>query len=161
MHRAARTHPQRGIVANDPQSLFAVCSCHRFTYHLSHLHTKMVTNFPFRIICSHLSDPSNREAFESAHSVVLGIFTTHAQTVRECKVNANWIHGPEDGGSSKRRSFFEILVPFYAGCLIDVSCVYSFLFLPDLLCRCFGNVELSIRAAQYTSAQTCILRFST
>lgn len=67
------------------------------------------------LIFRHLFDPSHRETFESAHSVVLGIFAAHAQKVAEAKntgASQTNVNGP---------SFVESLVPFYVGCLIEVS----------------------------------------
>ncbi|OJA18468.1 hypothetical protein AZE42_04976 [Rhizopogon vesiculosus] len=56
----------------------------------------------------HLSDASHRESFESAHSVVLAIFASHAQKVSESTIQ-------RDGGFTRK------IVPFYANCLIDNS----------------------------------------
>ena len=65
----------------------------------------------------YLSDPPHRETFESAHSVVLGIFAAHAQKVSEAgNSNTKLLSG----------GFVESLVPFYAGCLIEVlACFFS------------------------------------
>ncbi|KAG1749199.1 hypothetical protein EDB19DRAFT_1681290 [Suillus lakei] len=56
----------------------------------------------------HLSDASHRETFESAHSVVLAIFASHAQKASEST--------SQQGGGFTRQ-----IVPFYANCLIDNS----------------------------------------
>ncbi|KAG1733052.1 uncharacterized protein EDB91DRAFT_1150240 [Suillus paluster] len=56
----------------------------------------------------HLSDASHRETFESAHSVVLAIFASHAQKTREST-------------SQQGSGFTKKIVPFYANCLIDNS----------------------------------------
>lgn len=58
----------------------------------------------------YLSDPTHRETFESAHSVVLGMFAAHAQKVGEGELLL------DDEGVS----FAHTLVPFYAKCLIEV-----------------------------------------
>ena len=60
--------------------------------------------------CRYLSDPTHRETFESAHSVVLGMFVAHAQKVGEGELLL------DDEGVS----FVHTLVPFYAKCLIEV-----------------------------------------
>lgn len=57
---------------------------------------------------SHLSDASHREIFESAHSVVLAIFASHAQKASEST-------------SQQESDFTKKIVPFYANCLIDNS----------------------------------------
>ncbi|KAG2113665.1 hypothetical protein BD769DRAFT_1490433 [Suillus cothurnatus] len=56
----------------------------------------------------HLSDTSHRETFESAHSVILAIFASHAQKASEST-------------SQQRGGFTRKIVPFYANCLIDNS----------------------------------------
>lgn len=71
----------------------------------------------------YLSDPSHRETFESAHSVVLGIFAAHAQKVADAKLNAK--QRPSNS-ELKGTTFVESLVPFYAGCLIEVGRIQSF-----------------------------------
>jgi len=71
------------------------------------------TVFPFCL--PHLSDPSHRETYESAHSVVLAIFALHAQDV---------IDGPgavQIKDKDYERSFAERIVPFYTRCLIENS----------------------------------------
>lgn len=60
--------------------------------------------------CRHLSDPTHRETFERAHSVILGIFAAHAQKLGEGK------RLPDD----ENVTFVHTLVPFYAKCLIEV-----------------------------------------
>ncbi|KAH8104589.1 hypothetical protein BXZ70DRAFT_998607 [Cristinia sonorae] len=60
----------------------------------------------------HLSDPSHRETYESAHSVMLAIFASHAQRASEGKGTAR---------SPQEPAFAEQIVPYYVQCLIDNS----------------------------------------
>ena len=61
------------------------------------------------ILSRHLWDPSHRETYESAHSVMLAIFASHAQ--KASKRSAS----PEPGAA-----FAEKAVPMYAQCLVEV-----------------------------------------
>ncbi|OBZ71175.1 hypothetical protein A0H81_08652 [Grifola frondosa] len=56
----------------------------------------------------HLSDSSHRETYESAHSVMLAIFASHARRM-----------GERDERASAAPAFAEQIVPFYTQCLID------------------------------------------
>lgn len=67
-----------------------------------------IQEFVFTACLPHLSDASHHETFESAHSVVLATFASHAQKAREST--------SQQGGSFTRN-----IVPFYANCLIDNS----------------------------------------
>lgn len=58
----------------------------------------------------HLWDPSYRETYESAHSVMLAVFAAHA------KGNAT----PQTGSADPHPRFVERLVPMYAQCLVEV-----------------------------------------
>ena len=98
----------------------------------------------------HLSDPSHRETYESAHSVVLAIFSAHAQKQRRepsslASTASAWKIGffgkgygrtartgqePLDASgegrvdsqeSSISEDFAKRMVPFYAQCLIEVE----------------------------------------
>jgi len=100
---------------------------------------------------SHLSDPTHRETYESAHSVVLSIFASYAQRQQQC-LSGNRITrrnqtlsnkskhkqqnlatklysaviGPEasiqsEDESSLSATFIQRMIPFYSSCLIDVS----------------------------------------
>ena len=60
----------------------------------------------------HLFDPSHRETYESAHSVMLSIFASHARGAGESVVGL--------GGES----FAEQITPFYTRCLVEVRPVY-------------------------------------
>ena len=60
-------------------------------------------------VCRHLDDPSHRETYESAHSVVLAIFVAHAQ-----KTTAS---APREPG---QLPFAEEFIPAYVQCLLDV-----------------------------------------
>jgi len=92
-------------------------------------------------VSSHLFDVAHRETFESAHSVVLTIFSSHAQrlqvpaipddgcsvgdvvTMLQGKKNRDALsvgNGPQDD-----TTFVQRMVPFYADCLIKV-CRFSF-----------------------------------
>ena len=64
----------------------------------------------------HLWDPSDRETYESAHSVMLAISASHAQ-------NASSETAPP--GTSANPAFAEKLVPMYARCLVEVRRVES------------------------------------
>ncbi|KIM89224.1 hypothetical protein PILCRDRAFT_768547 [Piloderma croceum F 1598] len=72
----------------------------------------------FQTCFPYLYDPSHRETFESAHSIILGIFAAHAQKAADVKLNAK--QRPSNS-ELKGTSFVESLVPFYAGCLIENS----------------------------------------
>ncbi|KAF7985593.1 hypothetical protein HWV62_3889 [Athelia sp. TMB] len=63
----------------------------------------------FETCFPHLNDPSHRETYESAHSVVLAMFAAHAQ--RRNILNGD---GAEDWPFMTRST------PFYAKCLIEV-----------------------------------------
>ncbi|KAF9010153.1 hypothetical protein BDQ17DRAFT_1299826 [Cyathus striatus] len=70
----------------------------------------------------HLFDPSHRETFESAHSVVLTIFASHAQKIQQqqkCEDVATAV----DKASRPILSanFVKHLIPFYAQCLVENS----------------------------------------
>lgn len=80
----------------------------------------------------YLTDPSHRETFESAHSVVLAIFASHAQQqshhqqkrvmnrlVIEPKIQAH--AQVTDRRSNSPTGFILRMIPFYAQCLIEVS----------------------------------------
>ncbi|TFK68447.1 hypothetical protein BDN72DRAFT_681562 [Pluteus cervinus] len=77
-----------------------------------------IENFVFPICYPHLTDPSHRETFESAHSVILSIFSAHARGA----------HAPQAGVSSSKDEpshgtamFIQRLVPSYSRCLIENS----------------------------------------
>lgn len=61
---------------------------------------------------SYLFDATNREVFESAHSVMLAIFTDHAHTLDAHVILDHALD---------RSSFVPKLIPFYVSCLIEVS----------------------------------------
>jgi hypothetical protein len=70
---------------------------------------------------SHLSDPSHRETFESAHSVMLAILAAHTQKAGQPSPSFS-----QTTENDKRpQAFAEQAVPFYTQCLIDV-CPHSF-----------------------------------
>lgn len=54
-----------------------------------------------------MSDPSHRETYESAHSVVLAIFASHAQTTSSYT-------------DDKQATFIQQIIPSYLKCLLDV-----------------------------------------
>lgn len=61
----------------------------------------------------HLNDAGHRETFESAHSVMLAVFASHAQKSGVVR---------QDGALLQHRfAFAEQYVPSYVQCLIDVS----------------------------------------
>jgi hypothetical protein len=62
------------------------------------------------MILRFLAEPSPRETFESAHSVILAICASHAQQQQLPR------RPPPD-----LLSFVPRMVPFYAQCLIEVS----------------------------------------
>ncbi len=61
------------------------------------------------ISASHLWDPSNRETYESAHSVMLATFASHAQKASK-----------REQGQQPGAAFAEKIVPMYAHCLVEV-----------------------------------------
>ncbi|KAI0631994.1 hypothetical protein C8Q77DRAFT_1210348 [Trametes polyzona] len=64
----------------------------------------------FPLCLPHLWDPSYRETYESAHSVMLAIFAAHAKDTQ-----------PHTASSTARPPFAEKLVPMYAQCLVENS----------------------------------------
>ena len=80
---------------------------------------------------SHLDDPSHRETYESAHSVILAVFAAHARAQSE----STTVLGVK-GKGTLRATFVEKIVPFYVQCLLEV-CV---------IVRCI----LSLRATKNT-----------
>ena len=66
---------------------------------------------------SHLDDPSHRETYESAHSVILAVFAAHARTQSE----STTVLGVK-GKGTLRATFVEKIVPFYVQCLLEVCC---------------------------------------
>jgi hypothetical protein len=67
----------------------------------------------------HLSDPSYRETYESAHSVILAIFALHAQRVGDGSGAVQLLEH-----KNYERPFAERIVPFYTRCLIEVMQIY-------------------------------------
>lgn len=73
---------------------------------------------------SHLNDPTHRETYESAHSVMLAIFSAHAKAQKAGNVS--------DPASLKNNSgdyepaFAEQIVPAYARCLVSVRLICGF-----------------------------------
>ncbi|KAG6819776.1 hypothetical protein H0H93_008783 [Arthromyces matolae] len=86
-------------------------------------------------LCScYLSDPSHRETYESAHSVMLAIFSSHAQHSQSndhLPVNAGHLTKDSESKNSSRTSsqiasqdiasFVHRITPYYAQCLIENS----------------------------------------
>jgi hypothetical protein len=74
---------------------------------------------------SHLSDADHRETYESSHSVVLTIFSSHAQRAGEISLDNSDDATRKGNGFDKegRRplAFTEKMVPFYTNCLIEAS----------------------------------------
>lgn len=68
----------------------------------------------------HLSEVSHRETFESAHSVILAVFASHAQQQQRQSVV---VSDRVDllSAYSEDNDFIKKMVPFYARCLIEVS----------------------------------------
>lgn len=74
-----------------------------------------LTPFAFR----YLSDPSHRETYESAHSVVLSIFSSYAQQLQlDPDPRLTTTH---DDRLAESTQFVHRMVPFYAQCLLQVS----------------------------------------
>ena len=69
----------------------------------------------------YLSDTSNREIYESAHSVILAILTSHTPPAN------SEIKGVSDLKSELSDDFVMCVIPFYAQCLIEVSKFFLFL----------------------------------
>ncbi|KAF8648125.1 hypothetical protein AX16_006390 [Volvariella volvacea WC 439] len=67
----------------------------------------------FPLCYPHLWDPSHRETFESAHSVILSIFAAHAEKTSQSLA--------ERGSPTGYKTFIQKLVPFYVDCLIKNS----------------------------------------
>ncbi|KAA1479310.1 hypothetical protein DENSPDRAFT_789064 [Dentipellis sp. KUC8613] len=77
-----------------------------------------IENSVFPLCIPHLHDPSRRELYESAHSVVLAIFSAHAQK-RSILVESDYDEPFINTGQSP--GFIEKIVPFYARCLLENS----------------------------------------
>ncbi|KAG6829465.1 hypothetical protein H0H92_004427 [Tricholoma furcatifolium] len=71
----------------------------------------------------YLSDPSHRETYESAHSVVLSIFASDAQQHQSSHTPESRSPGDSDRSTLALESngFIRRMVPFYAQCLIENS----------------------------------------
>ncbi|KAJ3574471.1 hypothetical protein NP233_g1749 [Leucocoprinus birnbaumii] len=127
----------------------------------------------FDVCWPHLSDPSHRETFESAHSVILSVFASHAQRQQRCSEaqTSHPIHGkPHDENSQtdnigfiprnlESSDFVRKMVPFYAHCLLENS-ADGRLSTPQLrlafaaLVRCAGASGLNVDTA---SDETLVL----
>jgi hypothetical protein len=113
-------------------------------FHLPSRPRVWLTFFQF-IFGSYLSDPSHREIYESAHSVILSVFATQTgrdetgfldqvdSPVRNATINGN-LKSPSDSVN-----FVQRIVPFYAHCLIDVSVFRPFQTHPCRLFECRSN----------------------
>lgn len=64
----------------------------------------------------HLNDPTHRETYESAHSVMLAIFSAHAKA-QKAGVTPTI---PNASIGTKQLSFAEQIIPAYARCLVSV-----------------------------------------
>ncbi|TFK52398.1 hypothetical protein OE88DRAFT_1657649 [Heliocybe sulcata] len=71
----------------------------------------------FPLCLPHLSSPTHRETYESAHSVVLAIFSKYAQRQDRMQERPT-VKGKE---KSALPTFVERLVPFYTNCLVENS----------------------------------------
>ncbi|KAG6889886.1 hypothetical protein C0995_013861 [Termitomyces sp. Mi166 len=86
-------------------------------------------DYVWRLCTPYLSDPSHRETYESAHSVVLSIFSSHAQQLqlRPSTDSDRRLSADHDDRASISNSladptnFVHRMVPFYAQCLIQNS----------------------------------------
>ncbi|KAL4244684.1 hypothetical protein ABKN59_010246 [Abortiporus biennis] len=76
-----------------------------------------IRNHVFPMCEPHLSDPSHRETYESAHSVMLAIFSL-AQKVADGEFNTN---NATSSPTTTTTPFVEQIVPFYTRCLIENS----------------------------------------
>lgn len=61
----------------------------------------------------HLFEPAHRETYESSHSVVLAVFSLHAQRVGDGS-------GAVRIDATVERPFAEKIIPFYINCLLEV-----------------------------------------
>lgn len=75
----------------------------------------------FPLCLPHLSSPAHRETYESAHSVVLAMFSKYAQ--QQQQKGHTEAEQPSAKGKERGRepTFVERLVPFYTNCLIENS----------------------------------------
>ncbi|KAF5360391.1 hypothetical protein D9756_004582 [Leucocoprinus leucothites] len=94
-----------------------------------------IRDYVFDVCWPHLSDPSHRETFESAHSVTLSVFASRAQRQqRRSETPASPIDynksseetsHPGDSGLTPRSlvnsDFVKKMIPFYAHCLLENS----------------------------------------
>ncbi|KXN93401.1 hypothetical protein AN958_00325 [Leucoagaricus sp. SymC.cos] len=82
------------------------------------LSEECIREYVFDVCWPHLSDPSHRETFESAHSVILAVFASHAQK-QQCRPCAD--HSGLVTRDAEDTTFVKRMVPFYAHCLIENS----------------------------------------
>ena len=152
---AGRTVPKRSCLGF-LYSVSSNCLCHLLLPAcLIRLGSCRLLTLPPRVMTltpmarRYLSDPSHRETFESAHSVVLAIFASHAQQQqysRHPHFDRSTNHGRQQGTRSKLLTEPEIqrydrtldkgsstpdstgfvtrMIPFYAQCLIEVGILY-------------------------------------
>ncbi|KAF9219266.1 hypothetical protein BS17DRAFT_789773 [Gyrodon lividus] len=80
------------------------------------LSTSVIQTFVVPFCSPHLSDAAHRETFESAHSVVLAIFSSRSKRAVENVLSNNRADTPASDSA-----FTEKLVPFYIQCLIENS----------------------------------------
>ncbi|EIW81326.1 hypothetical protein CONPUDRAFT_144146 [Coniophora puteana RWD-64-598 SS2] len=104
-------------VLNQAQKAYVLSSVEQL---LPVLSTRTIRETVFPLCYPHLSDPGHRETYESAHSVVLGIFASHADKVEQ--LEADGTHdGVAESGNQGAAGFTDRIVPFYTECLIENS----------------------------------------
>ncbi|PCH40275.1 hypothetical protein WOLCODRAFT_162231 [Wolfiporia cocos MD-104 SS10] len=84
---------------------------------ISVLPERQIQHVIFPMCLAHLNDSIHRETYESAHSVMLAVFASHAQKSSQ-KSSEQHNPTPED---TTAPAFATRLVPFYARCLIENS----------------------------------------
>ncbi|KAH0586555.1 hypothetical protein J132_08258 [Termitomyces sp. J132] len=77
-------------------------------------------DYVWRLCTPYLSDPSHRETYESAHSVVLSIFSSHAQLASSADSDRR-LTAKDDGRFPDSANFVHRMVPFYAQTLVQNS----------------------------------------
>ncbi|KAF7365404.1 hypothetical protein MVEN_00412900 [Mycena venus] len=84
-----------------------------------------IQSYALPLALPYLSDASNRETYESSHSVVLAIFASHADHHAAGQENVSPSDSDADARTPTRGPqgprFTERMVPFYARCLIENS----------------------------------------
>ncbi|KAF8895163.1 hypothetical protein BD779DRAFT_1497859 [Infundibulicybe gibba] len=107
--RGVCSAPSIGVsIVDNSKKAYALASIEQLVPVLSE---SCLSDYVFPLCIPHLSNPSERDLFESAHSVVLAVFAA----------SAHQSHHPKLGSTNPTSSFVERMVPFYLQTLIKNS----------------------------------------